>query len=122
MKKILWNGKAEVVRGDGVSGPVYHLPTANFAFDHRLPMKDGVYAGRVTVRDTVFEAVIVYGVGEPPKFEAHLFGFEGDLLGQTLEISIEKKISELIPWVSVERMRQKILHDLTLAQEYFAKI
>ena len=109
------------MRGDGVSGPVYHLPTANFAFSDRLPIMDGVYAGRVTVEDTVYEAVIVYGVGEPPKFEAHLFGFEGDLLGQTLEITVEKKISELIPWVSVERMRQKILHDLTLAQEYFAK-
>ncbi len=120
MKKTLWSGEAEVVRGDGVSGPIYHLPTANFAFKERLPLQDGVYAGRVTVEGERYHAVIVYGVGEPPKFEAHLFDFDGDLVGKVLGVSIEKKLSELIPWVSVERMRQKILHDVALAVEYFA--
>lgn len=121
MKKILWSGERIVVKGDGVSGPIYHLPTANLRFDERLPVEDGVYVGKAMWDKQSFNAVIVYGVGDPPKFEAHLLGFEGDLLGQMIKVELYKKIGEIIPWVSVERMRQKILHDMTLALEYFSK-
>jgi len=65
-----------------------------------------------------FESVVCYGVGDPVKFEVHLFELDSDLLGEDLKVELLFKVSELIPWQSKERMRQKIFHDVELVHDY----
>jgi len=110
-----------VVKGDGISGRDYNLPTANIHFSDELDVESGVYAAVVEHDDEEYESIVCYGAGDPPKFEAHMFGFYGDLVGQMLRISLVEKVSEIIPWQSKERMRQKIIHDIELVYNVLQK-
>lgn len=107
--------KGKVIRGDQLAGLEYGVPTANL--DIRPELEYGVYAAHVIRNAETHNAVVCYGVGEPPKFEVHLFNVEENLVGEELEITIVEKVSELIDWQSKERMRQKIIHDLEMAKE-----
>ncbi|MCH8049466.1 riboflavin kinase [Patescibacteria group bacterium] len=109
-----------VIVGEGLAELDYGVPTANL--DVRPEdMEFGVFAALVDYQGTTYHAAVCYGVKSPPKFEVHLFDFEGDLFGQTLTVKIVAKVSELVAWQSKERMRQKILHDLELVEAVLKK-
>lgn len=110
-----------VVRGDGIASRDYDMPTANLEFHDEIDLDTGVYAAVITYNNTPFEGVVCYGVGLPRKFEAHLFDFTGELLGETLSVELIEKVSELIPWQSKDRMRQKIFHDIELVRASLRK-
>jgi riboflavin kinase/FMN adenylyltransferase len=96
-----------VQRGDGRGGPELGWPTANLSLDDYQRPAYGIYAVRVRLEDdTEYAGVANLGVRptfEPPVelLEAHLFGFEGDLYGRTIEVSLhhyiraEEKFSDL---------------------------
>ena len=111
-----------VEAGEGAAFRDYNVPTANLALNQPVILDPGVYAAMTTWRDTAYESVVCYGVGSPPKFEVHLFDVDVDMYGGTLEVEVFEKVSELIPWESKERMRQKILHDLDLVRGYFGSV
>lgn len=108
------------MRGDGVAGRDLDTPTANLDLQD-VDLEHGVYAAYATYDDRTYSAIVCYGVGEPPKFEVHLLDFDQDIFGEQLSVEILQKVSELIPWSSKERMRQKILHDVETAKEIFKK-
>ncbi len=108
-----------VVRGEGIAGRDFDFPTANLDLGREPELEYGVYAARVYFDGWYFPGALCYGSGEPPKFEVHLLGFEGDLLGKELDIIIVKKIGELINYDSNERLRQKIQHDVQQVEEFF---
>ncbi|MFH1711823.1 MAG: riboflavin kinase [Patescibacteria group bacterium] len=105
-----------VISGDGYAGSVLGIPTANLNVTP-VGLEFGVYAARVVLKNNTYDAAVCYGALDAPKFEAHIFDFEGDILGETLIVEIVEQVSELITWQSHERMRQKILHDLELVRE-----
>ena len=111
--------RVTVVSGEGVAGTVYDLPTANLYLDQELSdvIDPGVYAAYVYYAENEYEAVAYQD--ESKKFEVHLFDFEGDLVGKVLKVKLLRKVSEYIPWISVDRMRQKIQHDVELVLGYF---
>lgn len=111
--------RGTVCRGNGVANPLYETPTANLFLPEPLTIEGGVYAAHVYYNEDEFEAIAVYQDGIP-KFEVHLFDFDGDLYGKELKVELLRKVSEIVPWVTVERMRQKILHDIELVHGYFA--
>ena len=111
--------KGIVEKGDGLAGRDYGVPTANLMLGHDIGIDFGVYAARTKCAAGIFNSTVCYGVGSPPKFEVHLLGFDGNLLGKEIEVEILERISELVPWQSLERMRQKILHDIEMAKEIF---
>ena len=109
-----------VVQGDGVARRDFDVPTANLDL-HRLPrVRYGVYAASIVLADHPMRGVVSWGPGKVRKFEAHLFDFEGDLLGKTLSVTLLKRVGEWIPWTSKERMRQKIWNDIAATHEWFA--
>lgn len=110
-----------VVRGDGFANKDFAVPTANLDFYPRPKIRYGVYAAQVWLGNKKFQGVVCWGVGEPAKFEVHLFKYNGNLLGRKLKVTLYKRLSELIKWESTERMRQKIYADLDLARQYFGK-
>jgi len=88
-----------VQRGDA-RGRKLGYPTANLDLgDYQRP-KYGIYATRVTLEDgREIPGVASLGVRptfEPPLelLEAHLFGFDGDLYGQTIEVALHAFIRE----------------------------
>jgi len=88
-----------VQRGDA-RGRELGYPTANLQLgDYQRP-KYGIYAVRVTLDDgSEHPGVASLGIRptfEPPQelLEAHLFGFDGDLYGQTIEVALHAYIRE----------------------------
>lgn len=108
--------KGIVVEGDGLAGPALGAPTANLDLKN-VHLDSGVYAAFADYNGNRYDATVCYGVGEPPKFEVHIFDFDKNILGEELAVEIVEKVSELVPWESTERMRQKILHDFEMAQQ-----
>lgn len=108
-----------VVKGEGIASTVYDLPTANLAIDQEVlaTIDPGVYAAHVYYQENEYEAVAYKD--ESSKFEIHLFDFTGDLYGKEIKVKLLRKVSEYIPWVSLDRMRQKIQHDVELVMGYF---
>ncbi|MEM1011025.1 MAG: riboflavin biosynthesis protein RibF [Planctomycetota bacterium] len=84
----------EVVRG-AQRGRTIGFPTANVQVDDHLVPADGVYAGRCDVDGASHVAAV--SIGTNPTFdgpvrtvEAYLVGFEGDLYGRHLSVTLER--------------------------------
>ena len=104
-----------------MAGRDYDTPTANLDLPRDIDLEFGVYAAVTHYEDKEYHSTVCYGVGDPPKFEVHLFNFDKNILGEELNVDIIEQVSELVPWESIERMRQKILHDLEMARDVFKK-
>jgi len=111
--------KGVVITGEGEAGPLYGMPTANLCFSAQPDIDTGIYAARVNHAGKHYNAVVCYGPDLKPKFEVHLFEFSQNIIGEELEGNILEKISEFVDLYSIERIRQKILHDIELVKDYF---
>ncbi|MBI2485157.1 riboflavin kinase [Candidatus Uhrbacteria bacterium] len=101
-----------VVKGQGL-GRVLGFPTANLAFFPALP--PGVYLAYVRTKEGLFPGVLAQG----KKTEVHLLDFTGDLYGSKIEIEVDERISDMIPWTTLEELREKISHDIENARYVF---
>lgn len=109
-----------VGKGEGAAFRDYHVSTANLSFKNPPVLDRGVYAAVTQYNGKDYESIICYGADEE-KFEVHLFDFEKEIYGEELCVTIIKKVSEIIPWESRERMRQKIIHDIGLVKDIFSE-
>ncbi|MFL6752599.1 MAG: bifunctional riboflavin kinase/FAD synthetase [Sphingomicrobium sp.] len=87
-----------VQRGDQ-RGRELGYPTANLSLSDYQRPKYGIYAVRVTLDGSEYPGVASLGVRptfDPPRelLEAHLFGFDGDLYGQRIEVALHAFIRE----------------------------
>lgn len=87
-----WLVVGAVVHGDK-RGRTLGYPTANIALEPACGLRHGVYAVRVQVDGEVYDGVASFGRRPmfddgAPLFETFLFGFDGDLYGKTLKISV----------------------------------
>lgn len=116
----LYTLSGSVVSGEHM-GTKLGFPTANL--DSTQLQKElehipcGVYAGIVTrVKDnTVYKAGIVVGAQDshtPPKIEAHLIDFTGNLYSETLTFDIKKHIREIRSYNSNSRLIYDIEKDI----------
>ena len=110
-----------VIRGDGEAGPLYGIPTANLELSDQPEIEIGIYAAVVKYDGRTFNASVCFGPQEKSKFEVHLLDFDEDISGKELSGEIIEKISEFVEMYTVERLRQKILHDIETIKEYFKK-
>jgi riboflavin kinase/FMN adenylyltransferase len=85
-----WQVNGEVVRGAG-RGRTIGFPTANLALAATVELPDGIYAVKVRQAGQRYHAAGYIG-GRPtfsagPRFlEVHLFEFDGDLYGRTIDV------------------------------------
>ena len=95
-----WAFTGRVVRGRGLAGPTFGVPTANLAYAGRAgermaPLARGVYRAEAILHEVSWPALVNFGVapsvkGEPePLFEAHLLGAGLDLYGANLTLSFD---------------------------------
>src|SRR6185437_8347677 len=114
-----------VKRGDA-RGRELGYPTANLTLgDYQRP-KYGIYAVRVSLEDGS-EHPGVASLGVRPTFEptqelleAHLFGFEGDLYGQRIEVALHAFIREERKFESVEALVAEMRNDEAAARRLLA--
>lgn len=110
--------RGEVRHGRG-EGTGMGFPTANVWLSARdaLPAR-GVYAGFVTAGDTAWPAAV--NMGEPPTFtsaddamlEANLLGFEGDLYGSHVAVSLVRRLRGERSFASVDELRATVLANI----------
>src|SRR5690349_11187279 len=114
-----------VQRGDQ-RGRELGYPTANLELgDYQRP-KYGIYAVRVTLEDGS-EHPGVASLGTRPTFdppqellEAHLFGFDGDLYGQTIEVALHAYIRDEKKFASADALVEEMREDEAKARELLA--
>jgi len=91
----------EVIRGTGRGSKILNVPTANIKTPDVIVPREGVYAVRVMAKDSFFDGVVNIGRrptfgGSDVSYEAHLFNFSGNLLGETIRVYF-------IDWIRGER-------------------
>jgi riboflavin kinase/FMN adenylyltransferase len=115
-----------VERGDGRGGRELGCPTANLKLGKYQRAKYGIYAVRVRLdEETEYPGVASFGVRpmfEPPVelLEAHLFGFEGDLYGRTIEVALHHYIRPEQRFDSMEALAERMRQDGEKARRLLA--
>ena len=108
-----------IVVGGGKRATAFGFPTANIALgDAKL---SGIYAARVTVGDTEYEAV-AYADAERRVLESHLLGFTGELYGARISVELLKKLRDAMRFPDEATARGQIARDVADAQAYFARV
>lgn len=112
--------KGTVVNGKHL-GRTLGFPTANLTVDHpeKLIPSCGVYAVRATLQDgIVFPGMLNIGTrptisdnDQKITLETHLFGFEGNLYGQSLTLSFISRLRNEIKQPSLEALQTQLIHD-----------
>jgi riboflavin kinase / FMN adenylyltransferase len=110
-----------VVRGDD-RGKSLGIPTANIPLGPRMvhPPR-GVYAGRARAGGRWHAAAINLGVNptfggdpgtSPPRIEAYLLDFEGDLYGQVLRVEFWRRLRDETKFASAQALIEQIERDV----------
>lgn len=116
-----WELRGTVMEGER-RGRRLGVPTANLDTGVQMLPADGVYGGAATVDGRRY--AVALSVGAKPTFdqhvrvaEAHLIGFEGDLYGRTVDVSVLRWLRDQHRFGSVEALVGQLRHDLALIGE-----
>ncbi len=119
-----WLGRPFTITGRVIKGKqigrTLGFPTANIDSENELLPAPGIYAGwtRIQTAEKKEQASAIFiGVRETfgdkeHTIESHLLDYDGDLYGQTLEISLLQKIREVIPFPTREALIEQIEKDI----------
>jgi riboflavin kinase/FMN adenylyltransferase len=101
--------------GEG-RGQTLGFPTVN------IPLTDttvgGIYAARVVTSGNEYFAA-AYADQTRGLLEAHLLDFTGDLYGQEVTITLEKKIRDDARFTDEESLKATIAKDVQTVREYY---
>ena len=94
------------------------FPTANFLPKSNLiKPKFGVYKITVTIAGKEYSGILNFGIkptfaGETPIFEAHIFGFNGEIYGKKITVKLLDFVREERKFNSVEELKAQIEQDV----------
>jgi riboflavin kinase/FMN adenylyltransferase len=114
-----------VIRGDS-RGKTLGFPTANIASKHAIVPSDGVYAVKLSARETCHNGVV--NIGLRPTFatksltiEVHVFDFNEDLYGEEVTIFFIKKLRQEKKFDSADALIAQITKDVAEAKIVLAE-
>ncbi len=112
--------RGSVIRGYQ-RGRSIGIPTANLDCSDQLVPADGVYAGRCEIAGQCWPAAV--SIGPMPTFgehrrqvEAHLIGYDSDLYGQIIGVSLIDWRREQRRFADVSSLRQQLTRDIDWAK------
>lgn len=106
-----------VVENGDKRGREIGFPTVNQRFPEGLCVpKYGVYESRAEIGGRLYKAVTNIGIRptfrlEEPIAETNIFGFEGELYGETVRIELLKYLREEKAFSSLDELRQQLIYD-----------
>lgn len=110
-----------VITGAGRGAGILGIPTANIETPNELAPREGVYAVKVKIGNTLYDGVA--NIGRNPTFgggalsyETHLFGFDGDLLGEEIRLYFIDRIRGERTFPGPEALRREIDKDIETAK------
>ena len=118
-----------VVRGQQ-RGRTLGFPTANMQLAAHMAMPPaGVYAGRVTIRTGTYKGqtfITSCSVGyaktfnaTKPTVEPHLLDFDDDIYDETLELTLEHYLRDMIEFDSQEALIEQLYRDVNTTREKY---
>lgn len=130
--------QAEIMLGRPYSiiGRVFHgdkrgrqlgFPTANVKLKRRVSPVNGVYAVKVKTNAGLFYGVVNIGSrptvsGVRQQLEVHIFDFNSDLYGQTIEVILLKKLRKEMNFDSLSALTEQITIDSEKARQYISTL
>lgn len=107
-------------------GKVIGAPTINQHFPQGMFIpKFGVYAGRADILGQVYPCVTNIGVrptvddGDFVTAESHIIGYDGDLYGQSVRVSLSEYLRDELHFDSVDALSAQIALDIKTAEKLF---
>jgi riboflavin kinase/FMN adenylyltransferase len=116
-----WAVEGEVERGFQ-RGRGFGFATANVALGEYVRPRLGIYAVRVRLGDVWRDGVASVGVNPTvgalaaPVLEAHLFDFDADLYGQTIEVALIAFLRDEAHFADVDALKAQMARDVENAQ------
>ena len=106
--------EGEVIHGAKL-GRRLGFPTANMSIGN-VEVENGVYLSSVEIDGQSWKAMSNVGVrpsvdGKCRLLETHIFDFEGDLYGRTLQVDLLHKVRDEKKFSSVEELKSQLLLD-----------
>ena len=116
--------RGTIVQGDG-RGRQIGFPTANIEPGAQLCPPNGVYAIRAKLVNRWLDGVLNIGIrptfdGTKFQVESHLFDFDEDVYGETIEIFFIEKIRNERKFSDIQTLVQQIHRDIAVAHEILA--
>ncbi|RTR34630.1 bifunctional riboflavin kinase/FAD synthetase [Shewanella atlantica] len=111
----------KVAHGEKI-GRTLGFPTANIALKRQVSPVRGVFAVKLYWDNSdTYEGVANVGFrptvnGQVCQLEVHLFDFDGDLYGRTVEVELVAKIRDEQPFQSLEALKKQINNDANKAK------
>ncbi|ABV35804.1 riboflavin biosynthesis protein RibF [Shewanella sediminis HAW-EB3] len=111
----------KVAHGEKI-GRTLGFPTANIALKRQVSPVRGVFAVKLYWDNSdTYEGVANIGFrptvnGQVCQLEVHLFDFDGDLYGRTVEVELVAKIRDEQPFQSLEALKRQINNDADKAK------
>ncbi|SES71835.1 bifunctional riboflavin kinase/FAD synthetase [Thalassotalea agarivorans] len=104
-------------------GRTLGFPTANIKLKRRVSPVSGVYVVKATTRYGTHYGVANVGsrptvAGIRQQLEVHLFDFESDLYGQTIEVAFLNKIRNEKKFDSIDELTKQIIEDSKQGRVY----
>lgn len=112
-----------VVHGDA-RGRTLGFPTANLApIDRTFLPAEGVYVADILVKGNRYRSMTSVGKnvtfdGQELRLEAHLFDFDDDIYGETIEIFWLSKIRDMIKFDSVDELVKQLEMDKKISKNW----
>ncbi|MEZ9196462.1 bifunctional riboflavin kinase/FAD synthetase [Shewanella sp. 10N.286.54.B9] len=103
-------------------GRTIGFPTANIALKRKVTPVRGVFAVKLYWDNSdIYEGVANVGFrptvnGQVCQLEVHLFDFDGDLYGKTVEVELVAKIRDEQPFGSLDALKKQIKNDADKAK------
>ncbi|WP_394200149.1 bifunctional riboflavin kinase/FAD synthetase [Shewanella waksmanii] len=103
-------------------GRTIGFPTANIALKRKVTPVRGVFAVKLYWQGSdIYEGVANVGFrptvnGQTCQLEVHLFDFDGDLYGKTVEVELVAKIRDEQPFKSLDALKRQIKNDADRAK------
>ena len=119
-----WFISGEVIHGEK-RGRDLGYPTANIRLDKHCGLKHGIYAVRVGLGDKRIDGVASFGRrptfdNGAPLLEVFLFGFKGDLYGQTLDVAFIAFIRDELKFDGIGALVRQMDNDSAKAKAALA--
>ena len=117
-----WAIEGEVARGFQ-RGRDFGFPTANLALGDYIRPRLGIYAVRVLIDGARHDGVASIGINPAvgalpePLLEAHIFDFDRDLYGQTIEVELIAFLREEAMFDDTEALKAQMARDAVEARE-----